>query len=133
MINSETKDQVLTVLCRSVDLEQLQVLDLNQILQVCNLTFDELHAILIQFSRLGFVSELNYRRNSSALYVMVHVDALDYKNRGGFKAQDELLKLSLEKLSLEIDQLSRSYPEKASTFTTIAANIATCLALILPK
>ncbi|HLV51477.1 MAG TPA: hypothetical protein VKY44_05925 [Flavobacterium sp.] len=133
MINSEIKDVLLNALCDSDHFERVEILELNQILEITGLSFDELNAVLKQFERMGFVSEIMMRRNSPSLYIAVHLDALDYKNRGGFVGQDELLKMSLEKLSLEIEDLRKSYPDKAATFTTIAANIATCLTFLATK
>lgn len=45
--------------------------------------------------------------------------------------QEEVLKLTLEKLQLEINQLSNEFPDKAQNFTAIAANIATCLTFLI--
>ena len=128
MITSLKKDELLNVLCDANDYETLLSIPLSEVLSELDLTFNELNAILQQFQRLGFISELNARRYSSEIYL----EALDFKNQGGFFVQEETLKLTLEKLALEVEQLSKDFPEKALTFTSITANIATCLSAILP-
>ena len=47
--------------------------------------------------------------------------------------QDEILRLNLEKLKLEVEQLSKDYPEKALTFSSILSNISTVLGLFISK
>lgn len=130
MITPLVKDDVLNALCEANSYDVLLSTSLNSLLEELNLNFNELYAILKQFERLGFISNLNIRRHSPELYVAVHLEALDFKNRGGFFVQEETLKLSLEKLALEVEQLSKDFPEKALTFSTIAANITTCLGLL---
>ena len=132
MMTPLKKDELLNVLCDANDYETLLSIPLSEVLSELDLTFNELNAILQQFQRLGFISELNARRYSSEIYLAVHLEALDFKNQGGFFVQEETLKLTLEKLALEVEQLSKDFPEKALTFTSITANIATCLSAILP-
>lgn len=116
MITSLKKDELLNVLCDANDYETLLSIPLSEVLSELDLTFNELNA----------------RRYSSEIYLAVHLEALDFKNQGGFFVQEETLKLTLEKLALEVEQLSKDFPEKALTFTSITANIATCLSAILP-
>ena len=133
MITPLKKDELLNALCDANDFESLLGGSLNPLLDDLEMTFDELNAVLRQFQRLGFISDLNARRHSSEIYFAVHLEALDFRNRGGFFVQEETLKLTLEKLALEVEQLSKDFPERALTFTTIAANIATCLGAIMPS
>lgn len=128
-ITPSSKDLVLAELC-TAEFEVNVYIPLRPFLQHTHLEFHELQAVLNQFERLGFISNLNLRRTVSDFFLIVHLDALDFKNRGGFLVQEEVLKLTLEKLYLEVEQLSKDFPEKALTFTGIAANIATCLGLI---
>lgn len=132
MITSLKKDELLNALCDAKNYETLLSISLKNVLSELDLNFNELNAVLQQFQRLGFISELNVRKNSSEIYLAVHLEALDFKNQGGFFVQEETLKLTLEKLALEVEQLSKDFPDKALTFTSIAANIATCLGTILP-
>lgn len=123
------KDKVLNYLCQA-DFEKNVYTPLATTLQDLEISFDELNAILNQFERLGFISNLNLRRNADKFWLVIHIDAGDFKDRGGFFVQEATLKLTLEKLALEVDSLSKEFPDKAVTFTTIAANIATCLSFI---
>jgi len=62
-----------------------------------------------------------------------NVEALEFYQKGGFQMQDEILRLNLEKLKLEVEQLSKDYPEKALTFSSILSNISTVLGLFISK
>ena len=123
------KDKILQYICQA-DFERNIYIELKTILSELNIEFNDLQAILSQFERLGFISNLNLRRNVTTFFLIVHVDALDFKNRGGFLVYEYELKMKLEKMALEIDSLSKSFPEKASVFTNIAADIASCLSLV---
>ena len=123
------KDKILEYICQA-DFERNIYIELKTILSELNIEFNDLQAILSQFERLGFISNLNLRRNVTTFFLIVHVDALDFKNRGGFLVYEYELKMELEKMALEIDSLSKSFPEKASVFTNIAADIASCLSLV---
>uniref|UniRef100_UPI0040481AD8 hypothetical protein n=2 Tax=Flavobacterium sp. TaxID=239 RepID=UPI0040481AD8 len=123
------KDKILEYICQA-DFERNIYIELKTILSELNIEFNDLQAILSQFERLGFISNLNLRRNVTTFFLIVHVDALDFKNRGGFLVYEYELKMKLEKMALEIDSLSKSFPEKASVFTNIAADIASCLSLV---
>ena len=123
------KDKILEYICQA-DFERNIYIELKTILSELNIEFNDLQAILSQFERLGFISNLNLRRNVTTFFLIVHVDALDFKNRGGFLVYEYELKMKLEKMALEIDSLSKTFPEKASVFTNIAADIASCLSLV---
>lgn len=123
------KDKILEYICQA-DFERNIYIELKTILSELNIEFNDLLAILSQFERLGFISNLNLRRNVTTFFLIVHVDALDFKNRGGFLVYEYELKMKLEKMALEIDSLSKTFPEKASVFTNIAADIASCLSLV---
>lgn len=125
------KDKVLSLLCSdSINFESVIILNQNELLKEVELLFDDLIAVLRQFERMGFVSDINARRSSSSLYICVHLDALDYKNRGGFIGQEEILKANIEKLLLEIESLKPSLPSKTKKLTEIASNIKLGLELI---
>ena len=131
MITPLIKDKVLNALCDLEEFETLASLNLKSALEATDVSFNELNSILNHFERLGFVSNINLRRQSQGFYITIHLEALDFKNRGGFFVQEEVLKLTLEKLQLEINQLSNEFPDKAQNFTAIAANIATCLTFLI--
>lgn len=125
-INSEIKDKVLNFICEA-KMEQHSYVQLKETLNILELEFDDLNAILNQFERFGFISNLNLRRNSTPFSLIVHLEALDFKNKGGFLITEQTVELALEKLALEVENLSKSFPEKANTFASIGSNIVTCL------
>ena len=125
------KDKVLKSLCDSVPPEANIQLDIAAFQKETDLDFDTLNAILTYFKRIGFIGDLNCRR--VALFLELRTEAFDFFNRGGFTAQEELLKKNIEKLLLEIESLKPSMPDRVQTLTTIAANIATGLGLFLGK
>jgi hypothetical protein len=108
-------------------------IDLKELLSETDTTFNELQAILMQFQRLGFVSDVNMRHLSPQILIVVYLEALEFHQKGGFQMQDEILRLNLEKLKLEVEQLSKDYPEKALTFSSILSNISTVLGLFISK
>lgn len=122
------KDNVLNCLCESLNCGSVYNLNINTVLLETKTNFNQLNAILPQFERFGFISHLGLNRTIVSL--AINIEAFDFKNRGGFYAQEEVLKLNLEKLLLEIENLKPSFPDKTETFTTIASNIVSCLALI---
>lgn len=65
--------------------------------------------------------------------ISMKVPAFDFYSHGGFVGQEELLRKNIEKLLLEIESLKPSMPDKISTITSIAGNIATALGLIITK
>lgn len=133
MINSLIKDDVLNLICETEEYYTYILKPLQKTLDDFNLSFNELHAILHQFKKLGFIEYLNLCSYKSEFEISVTLDAFDFKNRGGFFVQEETLKLSLEKLALEVEQLSQTFPEKVLTFSTILANITTCLSFFPVK
>ena len=58
MITPLKKDELLNVLCDANDYETLLSIPLSEVLSELDLTFNELNAILQQFQRLGFISNL---------------------------------------------------------------------------
>ena len=133
MINNETKDLVLSSLCNLQCFESMIYIDLKELLSETDTTFNELQAILMQFQRLGFVSDVNMRHLSPQILIVIYLEALEFYQKGGFQMQDEILRLNLEKLKLEVEQLSKDYPEKALTFSSILSNISTVLGLFISK
>lgn len=128
MITPEIKDHVLNELC-SAPLESMINFKPGDLeLDIC---FDDLNAILCQFKRLGFISELNARKQ--IIYLVVHMEAHDFLSRGGFFAHEEILKANIKKLGLELESLSKElepkFAERAATITSIAGNIVTTLGL----
>lgn len=130
-IDYSVKDRVLNALCESTPAEHDLPIDLPALLKKSGIDFDTLNAVLTYFQRIGFIGRLNCRRTHLSLEL--RTEAFDSFNRGGFTAQEELLKKEIEKLLYEIESLKPSMPEKVNTITSIAANIATALGLFLSR
>lgn len=129
MITPELKDSVLNALCQNCQPERMvnfKTEDLG-----IDISFNDLDAILSQFQRLGLISELNSR--PIAIFLYLNLEALDFWRIGGFSIQELATKQTLEKLRLEVEALKNTYPEKADTFTSILANIATITTFFMPR
>ncbi|MBW7838617.1 MAG: hypothetical protein H3C36_03030 [Chitinophagaceae bacterium] len=125
MITPELKDTILKTL---TDAGVKLNFNLNQLAKELNIDRDVLEIILNQFENQQLMSI--ERMLGGGMYVTLSADAFDFIRMGGFTMREKTLILTLEKLQLEVEKLSSDYPEKASTFTSIAANIATCLTFL---
>lgn len=130
MITPVLKDAILNFICDNCPLERLVSIDCKLFLKQIETTKEILNAVMKQFERMGFIE--HYGSSIRELSFAVRIDAVDYKNRGGFLVQEQLYADSLLKLELDIKQLSEQFPENANTFTTVLANIATVLSFIQP-
>jgi hypothetical protein len=128
LITPQLKDKILNdIVSKGI----IQVYDINKYANNYDLDTNELYATLKQFEEKGL---LKIKPNfGDAIELNVKVNAHDFLLHGGFTAQEELLVKNLEKLLLEIESLKPSMPEKVSTLTNIAANIATAMGLFLQK
>jgi len=134
MITSKLKDCILITLC-SGELEYDCMYNLSknnfldEISEECS--ENELVSILSQFSRMGLISD--YANNSSTVTLCLLVEASDFLSRGGFYAQEEILKANIEKLSKELDLLSNQLKpdllEKANLISSIGSSIISALSL----
>jgi len=124
-ITPMVKDKVLDIICKECRLEALEKLNTAVMLEMSNLSYDELHAVLKQFERYNFISELVMHRVEFKL--VLQLEALDFRKNGGFKSHDDLLKLNIEKLLLEIESLKPIFPDRVNTITAIIANITQAL------
>ena len=102
----------------------------------------ELLAKKLSTSQDVVVELLNYfvRKNLCAIThdyiggkfdIVLNTEAYDMVQRGGFVAQEEVLKQELEKLALEIQELQPKTSEQAQRITAIFSNIATFFHLAL--
>jgi hypothetical protein len=134
------KDKVLNCLCTSgVVPESSYGLNRLPFLQACGLDTDAVNSILTYFSRIGLVSDVNYRHQASVFYLIVHTEAFDLYNRGGFHAQEVLFFKTneiLEKLRELESQFSeeekRDFPKKLSLIASIIT-IAGAMAKVVGK
>ena len=128
MITNEIKD---TVLKRLIETGTRYKIDFKQLSRDIKIDFDELDSILDHFENLGFL-ELEKLLGGKA-NVRINIPAIDFYSHGGFKGQEELLRINIEKLLLEIESLKPSFPDKVEKITSIAAGIAGALSLFIPK
>ncbi|EGQ11790.1 hypothetical protein HMPREF9136_2632 [Prevotella dentalis DSM 3688] len=89
--------------------------------------------LLDQFQNLGLL-KITYSYSDGAV-IEISTKAMDLYRHGGFKAEEELLKSNIEKLSLELQNLSKQlepkYAEKASQLAQIAGTLMQGLTLFM--
>lgn len=131
LISPKVKDEVLSFLVDNCDLNVNCSFSLPKSLVELVGNRNNLQAVFIQFIRLGLLSRGAV--NSFAISVCLNIEAHDFLSRGGFVAQEEILKFNISKLKLELEALSKElepkFAEKASVIAALAANIATALGL----
>ena len=128
MISNELKDRVLSEIVNTgVSVE----FNIRSYASDLGCSGDELDAVIRHFEARHL---LNAKRClGGRVLVTVEVDAHDFVRRGGFTAQEELLKKNIEKLLLEIESLKPSMPDKVEQITSIAGSIATALGLFISR
>lgn len=93
---------------------------------------NEFFLILRQFVDMGLLSR-SKEMTGGASYIGVTAYLHDLFTHGGFKAREEILAASLEKLGYELDELSKSNDpkvlERIDKISGIAASISTALGL----
>jgi hypothetical protein len=114
MVTPEMKDVVLNVLCSSgLEYEREYSLSkqsfIDEVKQSMN--ENELVGILSQFNRIGFID--NFANSMTSLRVLLKVEATDFFNRGGFVAQEKMLKDNIIKLEKEISLLAKELKPKS--------------------
>ena len=132
IITSELKDKVLRFICDNAQLERLVSEKTNSILTDLQMSIDSFRGIMYQFKRLGFLSELDIRDNITSL--VLHTEAHDFLNQGGFMVQEEIFKTNIQKLGWEIEALQKEVLpdniERVNKIASIASNLATGLAFL---
>lgn len=126
MINYETKDWVLKSLVESGE-TRLTITFIGYS-EPLKLSPDELRLILNQFNELGLIEGSTFK---GGMGVWLTANIFDLYNHGGFTATEELLKMNIEKLLLEVESLKPSMPEKVERITSISSNIASALGFII--
>lgn len=129
LITPTIKDEILTFLVVNYDLNAVYPrCDLKPLLKIVD-SKSHLQAIFKQFERLGLIN--NGTVSSLCYSVSINVEAHDFLGRGGFIAQEEILKANINKLGLELENLPKELEpknaEKASLIAALAANITTAL------
>ncbi|MEH0008247.1 MAG: hypothetical protein V6Z82_05945 [Flavobacteriales bacterium] len=85
-----------------------------------------------QLFRIEEMGLMNIERTITDLVtIRLTANAFDLHRLGGFTGREELLKLNLQKLKLEVDALKSSFPKKAERITTILSNIASIVPMLM--
>lgn len=131
LITPKIKDEILSFLVANYNLNTTYSrCDLKPFLKIVD-SKSNLQAIFNQFVQLGLIN--NGTVSSMCYSVSINIEAHDFLGRGGFTAQEEILKASINKLGFELDALSKElgpkFSERAATIASIAGNIATVLGL----
>ena len=74
--------------------------------------------VVVAFNRLNLISATNYTIGGDVI-ISLNVEASDMALRGGFVAQEELIKKNFEKLLLELDSLKSKFPKNIETIIVI--------------
>lgn len=129
LITPRLKDELLTELL-STGYMQVQISSCEEA-QNFNSSPDVICAICDQFEEMGFIEQTKCM--GSLIICKINVSAHDFIRHGGFQAQEEILMANLQKLSRELDllskQLSPNLAEKASMLSNIAGNILAAISL----
>ena len=126
MITPELKDKILNNLLSHNDVTY--TFNIMQLANELNCSSDTIRAILDYFNRLNLISATNYTIGGDVI-ISLNVEASDMALRGGFVAQEELIKKNFEKLLLELDSLKSKFPKNIETITSIIGNISNALQL----
>ncbi|MGM7552600.1 hypothetical protein [Myroides odoratimimus] len=123
MITPELKDSILNQLINLFN-DDREVISFYELATTLNTKPTLIEMILKQFYEQSLLSQYTPFLGEGEAYFELSANAFDLQYIGGFKAKEELLKLNLDKLSLEIESLKNSTPETAERISTIIANIA---------
>jgi len=120
IITSKHKDKLLFYLCTEFELETFGYADTKKILNDVDLDFKTYNAIIYQFERYGFLSELGVGADNTCF--IIHAELHDYAEKGGFVIQNEIFKSNIEKLSFEIENLKKQLsPNNLDTLNKISS------------
>ncbi|MDR2585196.1 MAG: hypothetical protein LBC84_03105, partial [Prevotellaceae bacterium] len=91
---------------------------------------DVIKVIIDHFIRLNFIT-LSNESIDGIFLLQLNSEAHNFHAHGGFHGKEQILHKNIERLLLEIESLKPVFPDKVSTLTGIAANIATALSLFI--
>lgn len=131
VITTKLKDNILSLLIENCKLEKGSTFDsksLSYIYNTYQIDYDSFSALLKYFERLQFISKLDIKR--IGIMFVLHIEALDFFNTGGFEMNDTILLKNTELLLAEIEALKPAFGDKFEKITTIAASIATYLTFL---
>ena len=129
LITPKLKDELLA------DLLSVGSMNIENDIHSCAKEFDTLPdivgAIYDLFEEMGMLKQTKFI--GGKIHFQLKAKAHDFYSHGGFTAQEEILKANIQKLSDELDllskQLSPDLLEKVTSISTIGANILTVLGL----
>lgn len=126
------KDNILNILCNNIQAEAgLFKINTSQLAKSVNSDPRTVLAVLKQFQRNGLISGLMAHPTESHLTLML--DAVEFRDRGGFHMYEEIFKMTVEKLKLEVESLQNSSPDTAERMTALLANLTTIATFIYPS
>lgn len=126
MITSALKDIVLQYLIDNCELEVVVSGNTEVMLKDLEIDFTTLNAILSQFDRLGLLEELNLRRSSFHLCLLL--EAHDFMSNGGFGIQKEIFESNFNKLLFEIEALKKEIaPDNLDKLNKVSGIVSTLL------
>ena len=126
LLTYENKDKLLDVLIEAAIVgQQYHSCDYTAILTDSELNEDELHALLSQFNRHGLIEYTGVIPNGHKRFdIKIHQEATDFKLRGGFKKEEEIMVVQLKKLTDEIENIKISNPlVNLANISAIATNL----------
>lgn len=130
MITYKEKDKLVSYIISTglVDF----IIDYKEVFPEKDISENEFFLILSQFVDMGLLSR-SKEMTGGVSYIGVTAYLHDLFTHGGFKAREEMLAASLEKLGYELDELSKSNDpkllERVDKISGIAASISTALGL----
>ena len=105
MITFEEKDKLLSYIL-SVKSDHF-IIDYQDVFPNKEVLDFEFFLMLKQFVKMGLL-EKSIEMTGGISRIILNADIYDYFDHGGFRAQEEILKASLEKLGYELEKLSES-------------------------
>lgn len=130
MITPKLKDAVLNHLIEQFNNDKEIVHTHNLALEL-NTKPSLIDMILEQFHQQSLLQDYVPFLGEDDAYFELNANAFDLHHLGGFTGKEELLKLNLKKLELEVNSLKQSAPDTAEKITSILANIATVAGFLL--
>lgn len=124
-ITPAIKDKVLNYLCQHAIPEQVCSGNTIMVIAELDISFETFNAIMNQFLRKGLIEDLNLRQN--AIHFILLVDALDFRGRGGFMFQEEILEANINTLLLEMKIIEKELGPKYLDTTEKIASIASSI------
>ena len=129
MITPKLKDELLS---QFVNVGSMRAeTNINTTAEELGTSSDIVEAIFDQFEEMGFFTQQKCMGGN--IRFLINVKAHDFYRHGGFQAQEEILKANIEKLSYELDllskQLSPDHLETADKIAGISSAILSALSL----